>query len=564
MVCFTTLFRTAINPAGTVDPAGVLAHGAADIKTTGIWTRLSDSIQSFFRQIWTERNVTANLRDRIEKSRIFKLHEALNIVLTGPKKGQMGEAGWNQLTDLDLFQDYEKTIKEFTTAKQSHETILWDDYQKFTNRVLALRSRIKNLYERSNKNGFRYFDSIQKIREELGKILQDPIYQKLKDQDLTHINFLQILCVKLSRADGNEAFRAYAKDLSLVGPNDQLKDLETNMSDRLNRIFSHNRKNKGRTFLWSITHPLNTLHSLFGSHISPKNYNSHQNNPSFAGHTFTRDKRSVQFVWGPGFTGDPIFEHGLLPAYKKFEIHETRFNYQDRSHKSENERINLGFKITDPSTNIDHILLGYDTKAKYEPFASVTTVDQFVAAYKNLLTEGEVNGIRMDEKLLSKEVLNSIMHEAQELFAKMGIEPELTDKKTRDLGVRTMLMFLDAMISSAIIYKQLGAAKKIKPGMDKDLQTDVVTAACKQGIDRGPIQSNALRLVYRHFSTKDPLTQDELAEIGGSTLGRARIVEGRNIIQRKYDVFDHFLHFVAKPEVSTHLHESMKTLLKAF
>lgn len=515
-----------------------------------------------YQQIWTERGATKQLRNAIESSRMAKLREALHLGLSGPEKGKkQGQESLSAIrTDDQVFFTMTRLFSEL------HDPESWENCKTFVNRILRLRDRIE-------KRG----DSVEKIRVELSRILKDSIYQKLKDEDSPLINFLQILCIKLYSADGSGAFRQYAKDVGLIYPEKhKLKDLSSVMTKQLNKFFSHNRNNLGRQICWGISNPKAVIHSIY-SNITRFNwarkYNSHQKNPSLIGHTLSYGDKSVRFVWGPGFTGDEIVEHGLLPAYKKFDIRELRFNHQDTHNNAEFHRIQDGFAITSKfgyEGRLDHVLLGFDTKAKNRAFQSVETIKQFINSYRQILSTDvrtppkhqnkTGSGVYIPRDLLKDHELSRIFDLLENLFHQMKIDSLLQETKSRDLTIRAMLMVFDAAISSAIVHKHLQKLpeKQIDPSIDEDLQTNIVTSACKQGIDRAAGQANALRLAHRAFSNQAPLTQEEFAEISGSTLGRARLVEGRNILHSRYLVFDAFLNLISKNE--TVFHQTMQDL----
>src|SRR6185436_4087070 len=111
-----------------------------------------------------------------------------------------------------------------------------------------------------------------------------------------------------------------------------------------------------------------------------------EGNPNFSAHSFKIGGKELKFYYGPGPTGNPVFEHGVLPAYEKFGVFELRFNHQDTSNRHEYVRIQELQRIVDENPKVlKHALLGFDTKMKNNKHVEFDDPAQFFAAFREYL-----------------------------------------------------------------------------------------------------------------------------------------------------------------------------------
>jgi hypothetical protein len=536
----------------------------------------------FVGAVWqtpAERGASDRMRAAIERARIAKLNEALDLGLKGSERGKKNGEWRLRIVKCSA----SKLLWTLDAYSASNRAFGWKECTAFCERVYYLRDQIERLAKGGKTPEGLDLKTVDEVRAYLSGLLSDPVYQALKDQDVALVNFLQILCIKLSRADGRPAFRQYSRDVALSDPEHHaLDDLAPAMGNRLTKFWAHSRDGIGGKILWGATHRKAVSHSV-KSQRKPLKYNSHKRNPSFLGHEFERNDggsvRRMQFVWGPGITGDDIAEHGLLPAYKKFRIREIRFNYQDTHVPHEFHRIRRAVEISAKpgyEGRLNHVLLGFETKAGHASLKKASSVEEFISSYRDMLKsdfrqppashgKNAGSGVYIPQDFLSDGEIETILVVARDLLKLLGVDAALQDKEFRKEARRAALFVLDGMISSALLYKQMGKLRpesEKDPAIDDDLQTDIVTAACKQGIDRGPVQANGLRLFYRWMTSDEPLSFAEFEEIAGSTLGRARIVEGRNILFKKYSVFDTFLRMASNGK-SKAIHVQMDALRRS-
>ena len=206
--------RPEVNSEGSEPQISEISKDLTEVKsadkTTGIWTRISESFRGFFQSIWTDRNKIVEPLDQAEKTKIGQLHEALDVCLTGPEKGK--DSPGPRLTDDRYALRARLYLKFPEQDKNKHNQIAC---KQFANRVFNLYDRIEKLHEQTESGFVHRFDFVQEICEELTSLLNDPIYKNFKDEDDALINFIQLLCIKLSRAEENRSIA----DLTAIFPN---------------------------------------------------------------------------------------------------------------------------------------------------------------------------------------------------------------------------------------------------------------------------------------------------------------------------------------------------------
>jgi len=529
------------------------------------------------------------MQETVEMARIAKLESALHLKLTGIDRGTgLDEHSFSEVSRKrgEPYKEaiIEKTYKKFiglsddeTLSSEDKSNFEYQAAQKFINGVFDLAAKIE-LLDCLCKIGIVNVDSVDGIRKEMSDLMgplmaptrkggleaRPGIYETLADCDHPAVNFLQILSIKIHAADGEPILSEKARQSGIdlqkgPYPMGQLADaIKGHLKQFAPLTFNHDRMiNK---LWWAIQHPKRAYHS-FQSEQDPLIYNPNQGNPSYLGPRFERSDgdamKTMQAYYGPSPTGDRVFEFGLLPAYRKFGIFEIYFNYQDTTHAPEKARIEEIQRIAAKPENKDclkHVVLGFDAKIKnpqmQDLILNFKTVAEFFQGYESFVMKGVRDlkletGFAIPQELLSDAQLKGIFASSREFFLKMGLEPKLNDPKwkKKDLA-EMMIMDIDARIASAIIYQQLNRVPDRQAGVDKDLTTCYVSARCKQHIDRGAVQSNALRLYFRMFEDDSYLTQREFEEISGGILGRAPNVENRNILFHRYKRFDSLMRLI--------------------
>jgi hypothetical protein len=429
---------------------------------------------------------------------------------------------------------------------------------KLAAKVFKIRSKIERLAKTGSLKG-----GIKGLLIDLREAMQSPFYKSIKHTDCEGVNFLQFVAVKLIAADGTEALKNYGKKClgKLEGDGFGPEDLAGLLSGELAKPgFAYGLLGKP---LWIATHPFYAMHSA-KSEYDPLGYDASLENPNFSAHSFEMGGKSLKFYYGPGPTGNPIFEHGVLPAYEKLGVFELRFNHQDMSSRNESFRIRELQRIVEENPRVlKHALLGFDTKMKKNKEVEFETPSQFFAAFREYLKKGirgehsreNHSGFEIPQSLLSDADLELSLTKAQEFCERLCVEnahwQHAMEEARGQLRMGKMMqIIIDAYLTLAMVVRSLDAmtpemAKRaLDAKLDRDLTALRTSAACKQDVDRGVVENIALRLFFRWTENPTPLTQDEVYEIAGAVLGRARMAADRKILAGRYEILDDLLRFV--------------------
>jgi hypothetical protein len=438
------------------------------------------------------------------------------------------------------------------------------------------------------------------IRKAIDKAMSTPVYQALKRKEGNPaVELLQILAVKELSAKGAPVLIEYGK--KVVGPLNQetfsfgeLADvLDTAASD----AFAFQRNNVLSTAVWTAAHPLNALHSQ-KSRWLPLEFNSHDGNPNFQAYEFVHPKNpqvKMQFYFGPGPTGDHLYNDGVLVYIDKLNgkgipVCELRENFQNIQEKHEAARIveMLRYREEHPSS-FKFISLSFDTpcmKMKGD-LPHFQKASEFLDKYKNFFlgesgdahrhfTDGKLkndNGVFIgDEAIQDDQSIEKVFTHAEKLFTSLSennphwnLLSQKGEVGKKRLG-RMMQLGVHGLISLCAVYQSLESQaaqgdveKQFNAKLDEDLRASRVSGACKQDIDRAIVENVTLRLFFHLLTNDEPLSQDEVYSIVGAVIGRARLVEGRLIIWKRYEILSDLLHFVGEKENLKVLSEHLKT-----
>ena len=519
----------------------------------------------------------------LEKAQIKSVSDSLNIVLAGPHRGERTHAPADVSVE-SLKEGLLLAYRVNTGFVAGTETK--SESEKLAVQVLEIRKKIERMAQGEIVPG-----GIAELREDLSAVMNTPLYQLLEREDCEAVNFVQFASVKLIATDGNEALRKYGK--KCLG---ELRDEETgvvqladHMTGYLNQLsFAYGFPHRA---LFIACHPLTAFHSATSA-MDPLNYNASEGNPNFSAHAFSVDGKKLQFYYGPGPTGNPIFEHGVIPAYKKFGVFELRFNHQDMGKKSESHRVKEILRMGEENPDVlRHVLLGFDTKIRNNKNTQFHDADSFFAAYRAYLKNGlrgqmsqkNHSGIEIPEHLLSDAEADVAINQAQEFCNRLSANNphwEETLKKKGPKGflnhlryakghlsgrkeetyhltypgkarmAKMMQLITDTYLGLAVIYRTFDAItpemveRTLNEKLDKDLTSMRTSSACKQNIDRALVENISLRLFFRWTHNPAPLTQEEVYEIVGAVFGRARLVDDRNIMSNRYRILDDLLRFI--------------------
>lgn len=507
----------------------------------------------------------STLKKKIEEKRLEKLASVLDLSLSGPNRGHRRTAA--PQTGAAPSPSYEKRVRRLIGQTQNlyrkQQPFSQPDQDNqacasFISGVLELKKQLRG-FQKALQERTLPSDAVAKIRRSMCALMESPVYLALIDCDHPAVNFLQFLSVKLHAADGQEILKEHARAHLAPTPRGRhisMGDLADSIGGTLAASNHYKNNNVFQGTVWSLRHPRTFFDNLMANR-DPLNRYPAEANPSHLGPVFSRPAtggatKTLRSYYAPAITGDRIAEYGLLPAYKKLGTFEVYFNYMDSEKKDEKKRIDDIERIATKKGYegcIKHVLIGFDTKFKHSATRNLlknyTGPNDFIDRYKAFLLPGvrdigAPSGFYIPKDLLSDRQIDGIFETAKAFFNSQfpnGIVPP--DKK-RQVG-QAILLAIDAIAAAAILYRSFDDPRvrtTNHEGLDPDLTSCYISARCKQHIDRGAVQSNAFRLFYRLFEDDSPLTEDEFHEISGGILGRARTVDDRDILFRRYEFFD--------------------------
>jgi hypothetical protein len=343
--------------------------------------------------------------------------------------------------------------------------------------------------------------------------------------------------------------------------------------------------------LYIACHPLSAMHSA-ASEMDPLGYDPSEGNPPFSAHTFQSGNKKLIFYYAPGPTGNPIFEHGILPAYEKFNVFEIRFNHQDTIKKSEYYRVKEIQRIGDENPQVlRHALIGFDTKMKKNRNLQFQNARSFFANYASYVKKGvrghenqkEHSGFNIPAHLLNDAQIDHVLAKAERFCTELSQNNPFWNKKMQKKGpsslsnaarlfwkaaqgdrealyplyhpgkkrmAKMMQLVTDTYLTLAMISRSLDAItpvmvkQTLDEKLDKDLAALRTSGACKQNVDRAVVQNISLRLFFRWIENPAPLTREEVYEIIGAVFGRARLVDDRKIIEKRFVILEDLLRFI--------------------
>jgi hypothetical protein len=491
----------------------------------------------------------------IEAAQIQKLGEALNVVVEGERFGQIAR-----------LHKMGKPIG-FYTEQQLQENIVqqmgFDADPKQAAEMAKKTIAVQEMIHRLKKEGSTWRLSVAAVRSQIAEIMHMPIYQKVaSNPNCLAANFLQCLAVKWIATDANQALRDYGKaclgkePFKTPGQTFEPKEAADQISRYLNGLAFNadgwGPFQEGR-LIWAAAHPLRAIHAI-SSKTHPLLYDSSKGNPSFSAHVFEQGDKKIHFYFGPGPTGDPLFEFGVLPAYAKCDTFELRFNHQNVRSLSDSYRIEEALRMANDQHF--HAVVGFD-KIWREDCASPR---EFFRSYRPFVQNNlrgiedrkSDNGFFIPEDLLDDRQVELALDKAQEFCERLCVSNDywqnaIKDKEGRMRMAKMMMLITDTFLTLGMLYRSFD---KITPEMienslnrmlDQDLMAVRTSGACKQNVDRAVIENLTLRLFFRYANDPSPFSQDELAEIAGAVFGRARIVDNRTIQKRRYQIFDDLL-----------------------
>ncbi|MBI5272764.1 MAG: hypothetical protein HY861_02130 [Chlamydiia bacterium] len=527
-----------------------------------------------------------SLHDGIKDAQIQKLKSSFDVIIGG----HVGSTTKGAIALAD------QTI-EFLSLSELRENILQchkaigckqdpASATKLAHAVIAIREKIAKLHR-----GEFVWGGVEGLREEIAEVMKMQIYQDLENYPESHkpkdcfaINFLQVLAVKFVAVDGTAALTAYGKkcleshngkpfaEEEQFGP----ADLADQLSGCL-QAASFSSDGWVRKMFWALAHPHLAVHSL-KSVTQPLEYNASESNPSFTAYSYADSNgKEMRFYYGPGPTGDAIFEHGLLPAYKRFQIHELRFNHQDTHKKDDHARVQDAHRMArEHPEALRHAVVGFD-KSRAVP-AQFVGINDFFRQYSDSLVTGnahrkiggqkEDNGVCIPQDLLDDRQVRTALQFAESFCVQMDLHRQSALENRINAGgaeqaraAKAMQLIADTFLTLAMTYTSLDQisyedmTRLFDEQLDQDLSSFYTSGACKQDVDRAVTENIMLRLFFRWATNPAPLTTQEVYEIAGAVFGRARLVDDRAIMKQRYAIMEDVLRFVGSAEDVHHAHQ---------
>ena len=433
------------------------------------------------------------------------------------------------------------------------------------------------------------------IRVSIDKVMSSDLYQALKETDHPAVEFLQILCMKYigGKVEGQkDVFEEYGREI--VG--DQKGQSEFTLGELADvmdqytgaGVFgAYQRNGVASTIIWVLSHPLDYLHSTTAE-WDPVVFNSHEGNPDVYGYDFTLPKDSdssahhpqkrIRFYYGPGPTGDRLYNDGYLVYMDKNGLFERRANHQNVHHKAEALRIYEMRRYEEAHPNsLRFLSLSFDTPFMKTPpkLDQNRPVQNFMRTLKEHYCEGDAhrvmhadqgieNGVYISPTTLEDDRVKRALDVSEDIFSTLSQHSGHWDDLINQGAAgekrlaRMMILGTHAVIGMGSIYKALQDAPMLDQKLDADLATCRASGACKQDIDRAVVENIAERIFFRLLTNNGPITKQELDSIVGAVLARAYLVEGRLIQWKRYEILSDLLHFIGTPENTKKLSAQLK------
>ncbi|MCP5504295.1 MAG: hypothetical protein H7A41_03990 [Chlamydiales bacterium] len=429
----------------------------------------------------------------------------------------------------------------------------------------------------------RYGRDTSEIREDIDQLMGSNIYQALKETDHPAVEFLQILCMKYIGGKGTEesdVFEEYGREVvgDLDGKTEfTLGELADVMDERTGvGVFgAYQRNGLASTIIWVLSHPFDFLRSTTDE-WDPLVFNSHEGNPDVYGYDFVLPKASdpsgkekrMHFYYGPGPTGDRLYNEGYLVYLDKKGLFERRTNHQNLHHRSEALRVYemRRYEEAHPDS-LRFLSLSFDTPLMKTPprLHQEGPVQHFMSALKEHYCEERAhrvmhadpeveNGVYIGPDVLGDKEVERALTVSEEIFSRLSEGNDYWDQLMSQGAegekrlARMMILGTHGVIGLGSIYKALQDSPAFDERLDADLATCRASGACKQDIDRAVVENITERIFFRLLTNDGPITKQELDSIVGAVLARAYIVEGRLIQWKRYEILSDLLHFVGTPE----------------
>jgi len=602
--------------------AGALAAGLVALVLIGVATPITKSVNAY--KMW-------KLKEKVEAQKLEILRSALKLKMNG----QGGHALYAQ------FNECQESLQKVTEPDYLKEIDLRGNSKKLGRRP-ELTPAQKDLIKKFISDVGEIVSDLQqgldtgKIRKKIDRILGSAVYQKLKNTENPAVEFLQILCMKyiggkppvdeqgetpdLFANYGHELIGEQSKDSFDLG---ELSDLIKGQihgdwrKGQLSAYTALQRNGKISTAIWAVHHPLDTWHAFKATREQPLAFNSHRGNADVYGYDFvlpenffpgTRQKKTLRFYYGPGPTGDRLFQEGYLVGMAKDKLlginkprlFETRVNFQSRHHKPhefirgcEMVRMQKAWEVDEADTQkpspLRLMALAFDTPLMKDPPLledGTISINDFLPNLKSHYLDGyrqmqaneeEDNGVFISHNSLTTQQVENALETGNTIFRTLYQDnpyaKELMSKKNgnKRLG-RAIVLGHHGVLGVARIFKALKDApqatvdryfdERLNADLDADLAVCRASGACKQDIDRGPVENIIERIFFKLATSEEgTITQKELYSIIGA-VARAYMVEGRLIQWKRGEILCDLLKLIGSEDNAKKIGTALKEFAK--
>lgn len=396
--------------------------------------------------------------------------------------------------------------------------------------------------------------SVGAIRKQLAELLGSRVYQALKDtKDNIIIEYLQEVSLCMIKADATGVLEKYGKELQKEIQKEPqpatfntCQELAKAIEAELEKP-NFRRDSKFDVIWFAITHPDATFHTLDAKY-NPLGYDSHcTNNADYHGFTLLQNKKNepIQFYYGSCQTGDPIYEHGVIPAYRKRKLTEVRFNYQSTHCDDELARTEELHRIAEKSESDDKsdgklvvVTLSFDTKvrsAEGKKLLGIVDSEKFIEQFHSKIKEEarkpltekdkkEHFGYYIPETALNKDQLEKTLNVSTDI-SKILLGSDHASNKETGLEATDPIRLKKMLMMSTDTVLSLAVLMNVRP--------DRCSGACKEDIDRGPPENLIMR-IYAELKER-PSVEDfkKWLKSEGATLVAGLVARGRHTDQQR-------------------------------
>ena len=199
---------------------------------------------------------------------------------------------------------------------------------------------------------------------------------------------------------------------------------------------------------------------------------------------------------------------------------------------------------------------------KYAKYAIANDLDNQTEKIEDIKGEAfkyhEVDKMRDNGFYVGKDVMSDSQFKKAFIFASQAMQQIYANgqnqywedlhktKKGRERLSKMMQIAVQGFISVGAIIN-----------LQQDSKDSIFSQACKQDIDRGVVLNVITKLFYKLLANES-ITQKDVQLIIGSVIARAKLVEDRIIIFRRFQPLSDLLHFIGENQ------DMVKDALKAY